>query len=61
VTLLELLEHVSRIHDDRFINKTSLKGIYQDVQIHGLNYTAWCSVQSEKENCIQNAFKYSEQ
>jgi hypothetical protein len=40
---------------------TSLKGTYQDVQLHGLSNTTRPSSESEKENLIQYAVRYLEE
>jgi hypothetical protein len=40
---------------------TSLKGVYQDVQLRGLSSTPVSSSESEKENLIQYAVTYLEE
>jgi hypothetical protein len=40
---------------------TSLKDIYQDVQLHGLSNTTRSSSESEEEKSIQHAVRYLEE
>lgn len=49
-----------RIWKDRFITKTPLNGIYQDVYVHGLSNTTGPSSQSAKEKFTQHAVRYLE-
>jgi hypothetical protein len=61
VTLLESLKCNPGQNEGRFITNTSLRGIYQDVHLHGLNNTAGSSVKSEKENMIVHGVKCLEE
>jgi hypothetical protein len=45
----------------RFITNTSLKSIYEVVQLQGLSITTRSSFESEKENFIQHAVTYLEE
>lgn len=48
-------------NEERFVTKTSVKGMYHDVQLLGLSSITTCSSESEKENSIQHAVRYFEE
>jgi hypothetical protein len=48
-------------YEERFITNTSLKGVYQDIQLYGLSSTTRSSSESEKENVMQYAVRYLEE
>ncbi|XP_040177111.1 zinc finger protein 862-like [Rana temporaria] len=58
---LKSLKDVPKQHEERFLTGASLKGQYQDVQLHGLGNTATSLIQNEKEKMIQHGAKYLEE
>jgi hypothetical protein len=53
--------NVAQDIEDKFVNNASLNGVYQDIQLHGINNTARLSIESRKQNLTIHGGKYLEE
>ncbi|XP_070587501.1 zinc finger protein 862-like [Erythrolamprus reginae] len=58
ISTINSLRDAPKQHEARFVSGTSLQGLFQNVQLHGLSNTVAASIQQEKANLINHAVKY---
>jgi hypothetical protein len=58
VRSLESLKFSRGQNEDKLVKNTPLNGVYQDIQLHGLNNIARSSTESETQNLIICGMKY---